>query len=114
MNQEILEKYIISKCDFNATNDSFINNYINYPFNFENRIIDLTQEGIIDINYLNNYLEIKSLYIKYVNMKITFFDIKKSNKIEHIEIANLIDVDSNELKMKLDNEIKELKRLNDI
>ena len=78
-NQELLEKYIIPKCDFNSTNDPFVNNFKNYPFDFENRAIDLMQTGIMDVEYLDNYLNIKDLYRKYIDMRITFFDIKNSN-----------------------------------
>lgn len=106
--QEILEKYIIPKCDFNSTNDVFINNYKNYPFDFEHRIIDLIQTGIIDVDFLDNYLNIKDLYRKYVDMRITFFDIKKSNLTEHREVYTLIKIDQNDLRKKLQFEIKKL------
>lgn len=107
-NQEILEKYIIPKCDFNAINDSFMNDYKDYPFDFENRVIDLMQTGIVDVVFLDNYLDIKNLYRKYVNIRIAFFDIKKSNINEHKEVVNLIDIDQFDLKRKLECEINKL------
>lgn len=113
-NQEVLEKYIIPKCDFNSTNDSFMNNYKNYPFDFESRVIDLMQTGIVDVEYLDNYLNIKDLYRKYIDMRITFYDIKKNDIKEHNEIANLIDVDQNDLRRKLRCEINKLLQIKKI
>lgn len=56
-----------------------------YLFEFENKIIEIVQDGIVDIKFLDNYLLIKDLYNKYVDFRITFFDIKRSNKIDHFE-----------------------------
>ena len=110
-NQELLEKYIIPKCDFNSTNDPFVNNFKNYPFDFENRVIDLMQTGIMDVEYLDNYLIIKDLYRKYIDMRITFFDIKNSNIKDRDELLNLIDVDKNDLTRKLKHEINKLLKI---
>ncbi len=107
-NQEMLEKYFIPKCDFNAVNDKFMENYKKYPFDYENKIFDLIEMGISNIDYINSYIEIKELYKKYVDMRITFFDIDKYDKLEHKMLAEQIKLDYDTLNNKLKKEIKKI------
>lgn len=109
-NQEMLEKYFIPKCDFNAAKDEFLDNYKKFPFDCEERIIDLMQTGILNIEYLNSFFEIKDLYIKYVDMRVTFFDIDKYDNPKHKELSKLIKMDREVLYNKLNKQISLLNK----
>lgn len=105
-NDKMLKKYIVPKVDFNSLNDRIIENLKCFPFQNERYIIELFSSGIAQHNTIKEYFEIKELYQKYVNMRITFFNINEhKNTIEHEELYNLLNTEENTLKNKLNNEI---------
>lgn len=75
LNQETVEKYIVPKVDFNSTNNKILDNLQNSPFLNEDIVIDLAKDGQITKKKLDGYLKIKVKYRKYLNMRITFFDV---------------------------------------
>ncbi len=104
-NDEMLKQYIIPKVDFNSSNDKITENLKTLPFQNEKHIIDLFSSGIADYNIIKEYFEIKKLYQKYVNMKITFFDINEcKDAVEHEELCNLLSTDEKVLRDKLNND----------
>lgn len=75
--QEMIEKYLIPKIDFNATNDSIIKNIKIKPFEYGSEIINLFSDGIIDKKYFSNYMKIKDCFERYIQWRIILFDVKK-------------------------------------
>lgn len=75
LNQETVEKIIVPKVDFNSTNNKILDNLQNSPFLNEDIVIDLAKDGQITKKKLEGYLKIKVNYRKYLNMRITFFDV---------------------------------------
>ena len=101
-NDEVLKLYIIPKVDFNKTSDKITENLKLLPFENEKYIIELFSSGIAKNNIINEYFEIKKLYQKYINMKITFFDINENrDTVEHEELYNLLNADRDNLQNKL-------------
>jgi len=75
--QEMVEKYLIPKINFNSTDNIIIENIKSKPFEYENRIINLFSDGILDKKYFKNYMNIKDCFESYVQWRITLFDAKK-------------------------------------
>ena len=108
---KFFKKYIIPKVDFDSTNDLIMKNLKETPFKNEDHIIQLFSSGISDDSLMKNYLEIKDLFQKYINMKITFFDIDNyQDTNDHKELANLINNDKKILQSKLDLELNKLRK----
>ena len=71
----LVQKYILPKCDFNSTAPNIvISNIQSSPFINEDIVIELIKDGQITKTKLEKYFTIKEKYIKYVTMRITFFD----------------------------------------
>lgn len=103
-NDTMLKKYIIPKIDFNSLNDKIIENLSSLPFQNEEYIIALFSDGIAKDSTTKQYFEIKKMYQKYINMKITFFDINEHQDTdEHVELYNLLNTDEKLLRNKLNN-----------
>lgn len=107
-NDELLKLYIIPKLDFNKSSDKITENLKLLPFQNEKHIIELFSSGIAKNNIIDKYFEIKKLYQKYINMKITFFDINENRDTnEHEELYNLLNTDKDNLQNKLKNLLKQ-------
>lgn len=107
-NDEFLKLYIIPKVDFNKSSDKITENLKVLPFQNEKYIIELFSSGIATNNIINEYFEIKKLYQKYINMKITFFDINENRDTnEHEELYNVLNTDRDNLQNKLKNLLKQ-------
>ena len=103
-NDTMLKKYIIPKIDFNSLNDKIIENLSSLPFQNEEYIIALFSDGIAKDSTTKQYFEIKKMYQKYINMKITFFDINEHQDTdEHVELYNLLNTDEKLLRNMLNN-----------
>lgn len=104
--QAIVEKYLIPKIDFNATNNVIENNIKRKPFEYEEDIINLFSDGIIDKKYFSNYMKIKDCFENYVQWRIIFFDVKKKGRKDlelvvaskRAEILSIIEIQKNEMK----------------
>lgn len=110
-NQQLLEKYIIPKIDFNKMNsDNAVSiNLQNNPFIEHTNILDLAEAGAISSKDLINYIKIIELYKSFIFMRITFFDIQGAKTPEQIDVCNKISQDKRSLETLLNTEIKELK-----
>lgn len=107
-NDEFLKLYIIPKVDFNKSSDKITENLKVLPFQNEKYIIELFSSEIATNNIINEYFETKKLYQKYINMKITFFDINENrNTNEHEELYHLLNIDRDNLQNKLKNLLKQ-------
>lgn len=108
-NSEIMEKYIIPKIK-QTTKDgkSIIDNQKDFPFAYDEQIMKMAYDGFVDSKIINNYLEIKKLYMNYVDMRITFYDIEKNNSVEGEALKETIEEDNENLNQMLNNELKRL------
>lgn len=86
--QEMVEKYLIPKINFNSTDNIIIENIKSKPFEYENRIINLFSDGILDKKYFKNYMNIKDCFEGYVQWRITLFDAKKSGRSDLVELVS--------------------------
>lgn len=75
MKKDVKEK-IIQKINFNTdlNNEPIFKNLINIPFENHQTILDLSKEGIISAKNVNNYLQIKKEYRKFIRFYIVFYD----------------------------------------
>ncbi len=71
----MLIKYIVPKVDFNATIDPFIEQQKSYVFKYDNKILELVSDGVVDKKILKQYINIRDTFGHYINMKVTLFDI---------------------------------------
>lgn len=100
--QDIVEKYIVPKIDFNSTNyeKTIISNLQNSPFLNESIIMDLVKDGQINKRQIEGYFEIRKKYQQYILMRIIFFDAP--HKYEQIK-TDLCNTINNGIK-KIDNQ----------
>lgn len=78
--QEIVEKYLIPKMNFNFVDDPFLSNIKSKPFEYEDEMINLFSDGVIDKTFFKEYMKIKDLYELYIGWRIIFFDAEEQNK----------------------------------
>ena len=78
--QEMVEKYLIPKINFNSVDDPFIKNIKTKPFEYEDKIINLFSDGVLDKKYFKEYMNVKDLFELYIGWRITFFDAKKHKR----------------------------------
>ena len=78
--QEMVEKYLIPKINFNSVADPFIKNIKSKPFEYEDKIINLFSEGVLDKKYFKEYMKVKDLFELYIGWRITFFDAEKHGR----------------------------------
>lgn len=109
-NQQVLEENIVPKIDFNKINldNRVMTNLQNNPFTEHAHIIELAENGAIVSSDLSIYLKIMELYKSFVSMRITFFNIYKSQNLEHISLHKRILEDKDKLNSMLDNEMERL------
>lgn len=109
-NQQVLEEYIVPKIDFNKINldNHVMTNLQNNPFIEHAHIIELAENGAIVSSDLSIYLKIMELYKSFVLMRITFFDIHKSDNLEHVSLRKKILADKNMLNSMLEKEMEKL------
>lgn len=89
-NQNLLERFIIPKIDFDSHSNLIEENLKNNPFKNEQYIIDLFETGIANFQEFDNYINLKQKFQKYILLKITFFDLdmqKKKISKEKYEMA---------------------------
>ena len=96
---DFVEKYVVPKADFYSLKDEFIERQKELPFEYHEIIMEFMKKGNIDYSLFESYLEIKSLFGSYLNMRITFFDIDKyrgkNRKIDELNV--LLTNDKNKL-----------------
>lgn len=109
-NQQVLEDNIVPKIDFNKINldNRVMTNLQNDPFIEHTHILELAENGAIVSTDLIIYLKIMELYKSFVSMRITFFDIDKSENLQHVSLRKKILEDKNMLNSMLEREMKKL------
>lgn len=109
-NQQVLEDNIVPKIDFNKINldNRVMTNLQNNPFTEHTHILELAENGAIVSTDLIIYLKIMELYKSFVSMRITFFDIDKSENLQHVSLRKKILEDKNMLNSMLEREMKKL------
>lgn len=110
-NQKLLSKYIVPKIDFSkASQESRVyTNLEENPFTEYKSLIDFSANGVLSGKEINTYLNIMNEYKKYLSMRITFYDIWKSTKPEHIDLMNRIEQQKVNLSNLINTEIDRLK-----
>ena len=93
LSEEMVEKYIVPKIDFNSTNTTLITNAQNAPFENEAIIMDLVKDGQITKQQITSYLNIKQKFGQYVTMRITFFDSPYIYEPLKEELSHLISIE---------------------
>lgn len=80
-----LRKYIVPKVDFDeiASESKIVQNLQNNPFSSFDTIMSFSQAGYVSTSELDAFLDIRSAYQMYVNLKITFYDLADSNDPAH-------------------------------
>lgn len=78
--QEMVEKYLIPKINFNSVDNPFIKNIKSKPFEYEDKIISLFSDGVLDKKYFKEYMNVKDLFELYIGWRITFFDAEKHGR----------------------------------
>lgn len=106
----ILEKYVIPKCNFNVVKDDFIEMQKNSPFEFDDQISNMMIDGVVDKSLIIEYFNIKSMYRKYINMRIVLFDIEKYEDKKSKELKKLLEIDRDNLSSTLNKAIKNIDR----
>lgn len=109
-NQQVLEDNIVPKIDFNKINldNRVMTNLLNNPFTEHTHILELAENGTIGSSDLSIYLKIMELYKSFVSMRIAFFDIDKSENLEHVSLRKKILEDKNTLNSMLEKEMEKL------
>lgn len=92
----------VKKCDFNALykDDKVFYSIYTTPFGYENLVFDAANNGYISQNTLKNYLDLKSTYQSYINVRISFFD---AEDIGRIDLCSYISTLKNDLKTAITN-----------
>ena len=89
---EVIEKYVVPKCNFNQTSnqDPVITGFKTSNFTFDMQIFEYSREGIIAPEDFEFYLKLKRLYQSYIEIAITFFDAQEIVKPEKEKLLNHI------------------------
>lgn len=91
LNKEHVDKYIVPKVDFDSTNPSIISNLQSAPFENEGYFMDFVKDGQITDRQIEGYLQVKSKYRQYVNMRIIAFDAPHIYEPLENELLRLLD-----------------------
>lgn len=72
LNQEVVDKYIVPKMDFDSTDikNSIINNLQSTPFISENTIMDFVKDGQVSKIQIEGYFSVRKKFRQYINMRI--------------------------------------------
>ena len=90
ISDEIVNKYIIPKIDFNAKKSIIITNIQNAPFDNDNVVIDLGKDGQLSKEQVSNYFVIKDKFKQYINFRIIFYDCPNEYNYLKEELLRLL------------------------
>ncbi len=108
-NSEMIEKYIIPKINPNELDGKrIIDTQKNSPFSYDDQIMKMVYDGLVEKDILNNYIEIKNLFKSYVDMRITFYDIAEYKGKETRELRKVLEEDNIKLNKLIDEELKRI------
>lgn len=74
LSDNVVEKHIVPEMDFNSTENKVVTNILNAPFQNENAIMNLINDGQVSLHSVQGYFKVKQLFSQYVTIRITFFD----------------------------------------
>ena len=99
----MVSKYILPKIDGNTlTSESkVLNNFKTGPFYSFEIIMTLSSGGYISKRDLDEYLEIKTKYRGFIELKIVFYDLTEVEYPEQQIMIDKINNDEKELRQKL-------------
>lgn len=102
-NRDVVSKYILPKIDGNTlTSESkVLNNFKTGPFYSFEIIMTLSSGGYISKRDLDEYLEIKTKYRGFIELKIVFYDLTEAKYPEQQIMIDKINNDEKELRQKL-------------
>lgn len=112
-NNELLMKYAIKKVDFDQVNNPFIEQQKAYPFRYDNKILELVSDGVVDNKILKQYIEIKKSFNAYINSKTMLLAMEVKKGVKHDNIRDLKETISdieNSLCANLDRVINEINK----
>lgn len=83
----------VKKCDFNKVvhEDKAHMRYLEAPFEYHEKIVDLSFLGIISQQEFSDYVNVKAVYTMYINTSITFFDKEAMVCATYIEFLKKLD-----------------------
>ena len=87
--REVREK-AVEKCDFDKVihEDKQMQYYLDFPFEFHEQIVEFASTGIISKKEFSDYLELREVFRKHINIRIMFFDredLPNSTKKEFLD-----------------------------
>lgn len=97
ISDEIVNKYIIPKIDFNAKKSIIITNIQNAPFDNDNVVIDLGKDGQLSKEQVSNYFVIKDKFKQYINFRIIFYDCPNEYNYLKEELLGLLNTEISRL-----------------
>lgn len=97
ISDEIVNKYIIPKIDFNAKKSIIITNIQNAPFDNDNVVIDLGKDGQLSKDQVSNYFVIKDKFKQYINFRIIFYDCPNEYNYLKEELLGLLNTEISRL-----------------
>lgn len=97
ISEEIVNKYIIPKIDFNAEKSIIITNIQNAPFDNDNLVIDLGRDGQLSKDQVSNYFVIKDKFKQYINFRIIFYDRPNEYNYLKEELLGLLNTEISRL-----------------
>lgn len=97
ISEEIVNKYIIPKIDFNAEKSIIITNIQNAPFDNDNVVIDLGKDGQLSKEQVSNYFVIKDKFKQYINFRIIFYDCPNEYNYLKEELLGLLNTEISRL-----------------
>lgn len=110
LEQDIVEKYIVPKIDFNSTDikNSIISNLQSAPFLSENTILDFIKDGQITKTQIEGYFRVKKEYRQYIYMRIAFYDVSQIYESLKTELDNVIAFEIEKLDTKIKKSFSDL------
>ena len=97
ISDEIVNKYIIPKIDFNAKKSIIITNIQNAPIDNDNVVIDLLKDGQLSKEQVSNYFVIKDKFKQYINFRIIFYDCPNEYNYLKEELLGLLNTEISRL-----------------
>lgn len=88
-----VEKFIVPKAlgkDGEGGDENIISNLQNAPFENESSFMDLVKDGQISQTQMEQYLEVKTAYRQYVNVRIIFHDIPEAYNDLQLKLLDLL------------------------
>lgn len=109
---DILKEYIVPKVEFNNISDPFLKFQMDRIFDFDSKILEFASDGVAKKKIFEQYLDIKSDFQEFMNLKVALYDVSSSNYEKNDMIyftKNNLDSLEKKLIMNLKNALKKTK-----